>query len=108
MNVFLQPKDTNRVNGDSTKMQAQAIKVIQNVDDEFIPVDGSFDPATDGQSGGVHRRDPVRREAEPGAPLPTGGRPAGYTGTGGRTWRGSVSKNVSSGFGRGSRSGRRP
>jgi len=106
MGVFLRPKDTNRIGGDSTKLTAEAVGVVQDVENEYIPADGTFDSATDGLSGSYHRKDPVRREAEPGAPLPTGGRPAGYTGTGGRTWRGSVSRNVPSGFGRGTRAGR--
>jgi len=105
MGVFLRPKSTNRVNGDSTKLVAEVIGVVQDYENEYIPGDGTFDSNTDGQSGAYHRKDPVRREAEPGAPLPTGGRPAGYTGTGGRSWRGSVSRNVSSGFGKGTRAG---
>lgn len=106
MSVFLRPKDTNRIDGDNTKLEAEAIGVVQSKENEYIPGDGTFDSTTDGLSGSYHRKDPVRREAEPNAPLPTGGRPAGYTGTGGRGWRGSVSRNVSSGFGRGTRAGR--
>ena len=96
MGVFLQPKDTNRIDGDNTKLKAQAVQVIQEVDNEFIPVDGSFDSLADGLSSAVHLRDSIRREAAPNAPLPTGG------------WRVSVSRNVSSGFGKGNRAGRRP
>ena len=95
MGVFLRPKDTNIIGGDNTKLTAEVVGVVQAKEDEYIPGDGTFDSGTDGLSGGYHRKDPVRREAEPGAPLPTG------------SARGaSVSRNVPSGFGRGTRSGR--
>lgn len=102
--VFLRPKDTN-LDKTNNHLNAEAVLPAQDgVDDEYIPVTG-FDPATDGISGAVHRRDPKRREAEPNAPLPSGGKPAGYTGTV-RGWRGAVSKTVPSGFGRGTRAGK--
>lgn len=101
---FLRPKDTN-LDKTNNHINAETILPAQDgVDNEYIPVTG-FDPSTDGLSGAVHRRDPVRREAEPNAPLPTGGKPAGYTGAV-RGWRGSVSKNVKSGFGKGTRAGK--
>jgi len=101
---LLRPKDTN-LDKANNHLNAEAITPVESVDNEYIPVTG-FDPSTDGISGAIHRRDPKRREAEPNSPLPSGGKPAGYTGTGGRSWNGSVSKNVPSGFGRGTRSGR--
>ena len=102
---FLRPKDTN-LDKANNHLNAETVLPAQDgVDDEYIPATG-FDSDTDGISGAIHRRDPKRREAEPGSPLPTGGKPAGYTGTGGRSWRGSVSKTVSSGFGKGTRAGK--
>ena len=98
---FIRPKDTNR---DGTHLNAEAIGVVQSYDDEYIPTSG-HDPATH-ISGAEHRRDPKRREAAPGSPLPTGGRSAGISSRGVRGWRGSVSKSVSSGFGRGTRAGK--
>ena len=101
---FLRPKDTN-LDKTNNHINAETILPADGYEDEYIGVSG-FDPSTDGISGAIHRKDPKRREAEPNSPLPSGGKPAGYTGTGGRSWQGSVSKNVPSGFGRGSRSGR--
>lgn len=86
MGFFIRPKDTNRVeDGDTSKMNAEAIGVVSEYEDEYTSKTGVAD----------HHRDPTRREAEPGSPLPTGG--------GGRT---AVSRNVPSGFGRGTRAGR--
>ncbi len=94
MGVFLRPKDTNRIGGDNTKLTAEVIGVVSDYDNEYIPNDGTFDSDTDGKSGGRHNRDPIRREAPAGSPLPGG------------SWRGAVSKNVSSGFGKGTRAGK--
>ena len=101
---FIRPKSST-VDDEKGLIHVEPIGVVQEFEDEYIPTSG-FDPSTDGISGGRHNKDPKRREAAPGAPLPTGGQPRGYTGTGGRSWRGSVSKNVSSGFGRGTRAGK--
>lgn len=100
---FIQPKSFNRDNAQGLN-NVRAINVDPNQEKEFIPTSG-FNPD---ENIGVarHNRDPQRREAAPNSPLPTGGRPAGVSG-GVRGWRGSVSQNVSSGFGKGSRSGGR-
>jgi hypothetical protein len=87
---FLRPKDTN-LDKANDHINAEAIGVIQEVDNEFIPTTG-FDPSTN-SSLAEHRRDPERREAKSTAPLPTGG------------WRGAVSRAVRSGFGKGTRAG---
>lgn len=98
---FLRPKDTNK-NTDGT-LKAETSLPAAGVDDEFIPQTG-FSSDTDGIVVAAHRNNPTRREAEPNAPLPTGGRPAGYTG-GVRSWQGPASKTISSGFGKGTRAG---
>lgn len=90
MGFFIRPKSSTR--DDARGMvHVEAIGVVQDFENEYIPTSG-FDP-NDVNSGAIHRRDPKRREAHPGQPLPTGG------------WRGSVSRNVASGFGRGTRAG---
>jgi len=105
---FLRPKDTNRDRADN-HLNAEQVGVVADYENEYLPADGSdFDPADDGKSGAFHFKDPKRREAEPGAPLPST-RNASYRGaspTGNRGRRGSVSRNVSSGFGKGTRAGR--
>jgi len=97
MGFFIRPKDTNR-DGTTRKFNAEAVGVVDSYEDEYIPTSG-FNPA-DNTSGAEHRRDPVRREAEPNAPLPSGGKSGGSRG-----WRGPVSRTVPSGFGRGTRAG---
>ena len=104
MAYFLRPKDTTLDRAHNHLNAEPVLPAQDGVEDEYLPTAG-FDSTTDGISGSTHRRDPIRREAEPNAPLPSGGKPKGYTG-GVRGWRGAVSKNVSSGFGKGSRSGR--
>ncbi len=88
MAFFIRPKDTNKgtVNDSKTKHNAEAIGVVQEYEDEYIGVD-NFDPSTDGQGAARHNRDPRRREANPGDPLPTGGRSAGISSPGVRGWR---------------------
>jgi hypothetical protein len=104
MGFFLRPKDTNLDKANSHINAETVLPAQDGIDDEYIPTTG-FNPDTHGKSGADHRRDPIRREAEPNAPLPSGGKPKGYTGAV-RGWRGPVAKNVPSGFGKGSRSGR--
>lgn len=86
MGFFIRPKDTNRVSTDDTsKLNAEAT----------APSNEGFEDEYTNQTGvASHHQDPIRREAAPSAPLPSG------------SWRGAVSKNVPSGFGRGSRSGK--
>jgi hypothetical protein len=88
MGHFIRPKDTNKddVTDSKTKLRAEAIGVIAEYENEYIEPTG-FDPTTDGHSGGKHHKDPTRREAEPNAPLPTGGRSAGISSPGVRGWR---------------------
>jgi len=88
---FLRPKDTNKAsNGHIT---AEAIGVVEAYEDEYMPTTG-FNSSTDGLSGAVHRRDPERREAPPGSPLPGG------------SWRSGGTTRVASGFGKGTRAGK--
>jgi hypothetical protein len=90
---FIRPKSTN-LDKTHGNINAEAILPAQDgVDSEYIPTTG-FDPSTDGKSGAEHRRDPVRREAEPSSPLPSGG------------WRGPASRTSASGFGKGTRAGK--
>ena len=101
---FLRPKSTN-LDKTHGHINAEAVLPAQDgIENEYIPVEG-FDSTIHGKSGAFHHRDPDRREAEPGAPLPTGGKPAGYTGAV-RGFRGPVSKTVASGFGKGTRAGK--
>ena len=88
---FIRPKDTtkNNVNG---LVHVEAIGVVQSHEDEYMDTTGHDPGAVN--SGAIHRRDPVRREAAPGAPLPGG------------NWSGPVSKSTPSGFGRGTRAGK--
>lgn len=93
MGFFIRPKDTNRADDSNTsKLNAEAVGVVSSYEDEYIPTSG-FD-SEDNTSGSIHRRDPKRREAAPNAPLPSGG------------WRGATTRNVSSGFGKGTRAGK--
>lgn len=94
MGVFLRPKDTNIINGDNTKLTAEKIGVALEFDNEYIPNDGTFNSLINGLSTARHNRDVTRREAPAGSPLPGG------------NWRGAVSKNVPSGFGKGTRTGK--
>lgn len=88
---FIRPKDTNKAtNG---HFNAEAIGVVDAYEDEYMPTTG-FNSTTDGLSGAVHRRDPERREAPAGSPLPGG------------SWRSAVSTRVASGFGKGTRAGK--
>ena len=90
MGFFIRPKDTNK---DGNHFNAEAILPAQNgIENEYIPTTG-FDSSIHGKSGADHRRDPIRREAAPSNPLPSG------------SWRGAVSRNVPSGFGKGTRAG---
>ena len=86
MGFFIRPKDTNRdPNATSTAtFNAEKVGVVKEYEDEYVLASGVAH----------HHRDPTRREAEPGSPLPTGG------------WRGSATKNVSSWFGKGTRAGK--
>ena len=88
---FLRPKTAN-LDKENNHINAEPIGVVESFENEYIPTTG-FDSTTDGISGADHRRDPIQREAAPGAPLPGG------------SWRGGVSRNVSSGFGKGTRAG---
>ncbi|MBD3260344.1 MAG: hypothetical protein GF334_01480 [Candidatus Altiarchaeales archaeon] len=106
MGFFIRPKSSTRDNEQGLN-NVEAVGVVQDYEDEYIPTSG-FDPA-DNTSGARHNRDPKRREAAPGAPLPTGARPAGAPAgaSGGvRGWRGATTRNVSSGFGKGTRAGK--
>lgn len=90
---FIRPKSTN-LDKTHGNINAEAILPAQDgVEDEYIPTTG-FDSSTHGKSGADHRRDPVRREAEPGYATPTG------------NWRGPVSRSSASGFGKGTRAGK--
>lgn len=90
---FIRPKSAN-LDKANRHINAETILPAQDgVDNEYIPVTG-FDPATHGISGADHRRDPVRREAPPGGPLPSG------------NWSGPASRSVASGFGKGTRAGK--
>ncbi len=71
----------------------EAIGVVQSYEDEYME-DTGHDPGSV-NSGAIHRRDPVRREAAPGSPMPGG------------SWGGPVSKSTPSGFGRGTRAGKK-
>jgi hypothetical protein len=102
---FLRPKDTNL---DKTKGHINAETILPSqdgVDLEYIEPTG-FNSSTDGISGAFHFRDPERREAAPGSPLPSGGKSPGISSPGVRGWNTSVSRNVSSGFGKGTRAGK--
>ena len=103
---FLRPKSTN-LDKTHNHLNAETVLPSQDgVDKEYLePTD--FDPAEDGLSGSFHYRDPNRREAEPTAPLPTGGKSPGISSPGVRSWNTPVSKNTASGFGKGTRAGNR-
>lgn len=96
MGFFIRPKKSNKgtLNDSKTDLNAEAIGVVQEYEDEYIEPTG-FDPDTDGKSGGRHHKDPNRREAEPGAPLPTGGRSAGISSPNVRGWRTPVARRGS-------------
>ena len=66
---FMRPKSSTKTN-DNGLIYVEAIGVVQAYENEYIPTSG-FDPAVHA-SGAVHRRDPIRREAHPGSPLPGG------------------------------------
>lgn len=85
MAFFLRPKDTN-LDRTNNHINAEAIRVVSDFEDEYT-----------GQSGvaGHQRRHPSQAtEPKPDAPLPGG------------SWRGAVSRTISSGFGRGTRAGK--
>lgn len=88
MGHFIRPKGSNRdVKTDSvTNLQAESIAVISAYENEYIQPTAGFDPTVSGLSGAFHYKDPIRREAEPGAPLPTGGRSAGINSPGVKSW----------------------
>ena len=88
MGFFIRPKGSNKdaVNDSKTNLKAEDIGVVQAYEDEYIETSG-FDSTTDGLSGARHNRDPIRREASPGDPLPRGGRSAGISGGGARGWK---------------------
>jgi len=96
MSFFIRPKDTNRdaINDSKTSIKAEAVGVVAAYENEYIEPTG-FDPATDGLSGGKHFKDPKRREAEPNAPLPTGGRSAGISSPGVRGWNTPIARRGS-------------
>jgi len=96
MGHFIRPKGSNKgtTNDSKTNFNAEDIGVVQEYEDEYIETTG-FDPSTDGISGGKHHRDPTRREAEPNAPLPTGGRSAGISSPGVKGWRTPSAKRAS-------------
>jgi len=96
MGFFIRPKDTNKgtLNDSKTNINAEDIGVVQEYEDEYIETTG-FDSDTDGLSAARHNRDPKRREAEPGAPLPTGGRSAGISSPNVRGWRTPVARRGS-------------
>lgn len=96
MAFFIRPKDSNKgtLNDSKTKYNAEAIGVVQEYEDEYIEPTG-FDSGTDGISGGKHHRDPIRREAAPNSPLPTGGRSAGISSPNVRGWRSPVARRGS-------------
>ncbi len=96
MGFFLRPKDTNQVDGKEGVHSAEAIVMRDNANDEYTSQTGVA----------RHNRDGLRREAAPGAPLPSGGKSAGISSPGVRGWKGSVSKTTPSGFGRGTRAGK--
>ena len=96
MGFFIRPKDSNKdaKTGSKTNLKAEDIGVVQDYEDEYIGTTG-FDSSTDGISGGEHRRDPIRREANPNGPLPTGGRSAGISSPGVKGWRTPSAKRAS-------------
>jgi len=96
MGFFIRPKDSNKgtLNDSKTKYNAEDIGVVQELDDQYIEPTG-FDSSTDGLGAARHNRDPKRREAEPGAPLPTGGRSAGISSPNVRGWRSPVARRGS-------------
>lgn len=89
---FLRPKATN-LDTAHNHINAEAIGVVQVYEDEYIPTTG-YTSGTHGIPAAEHRRDPERKEAPSGSPLPSG------------SWRGAVSKNTPSGFGKGTRAGK--
>ena len=101
MGFFIRPKSSTDNNPNGLN-NVEQIQVAQGVDEEYIPT-SNFN-STQNTSGALHRKDPKRREAEPNSPLPTGNAPKGFSGTA-RSWRGAATKNVGSGFGKGTRAG---
>jgi len=87
MGHFIRPKDTNKgtLNDSKTNYNAEAVGVVAEYENEYMGLSG-FDPTVSGLSGAIHRKDPIRREASPGDPLPTGGRSAGISSPGVRGW----------------------
>jgi len=96
MGHFIRPKGSNKdkINDSKTGLKAEAIGVVQAYEDEYIELTG-FDPTVSGLSGAEHRKDPIRREAHPGDPLPTGGRSAGISSPGARSWNAPSTKRGS-------------
>ncbi|RLA59317.1 MAG: hypothetical protein DRQ89_14260 [Epsilonproteobacteria bacterium] len=90
MGFFIRPKSSTKNNANGLH-HVEPIGVVQSYEDEYMETSG-VDP-DDVNSGAIHRRDPKRREAAPGSPLPGG------------SWGRASSRAVSSGFGRGTRAG---
>ena len=85
MAFFLRPKDTN-LDRTNNHINAEAIGVVSDYEDEYT---GS------GVAEHKVRHPSEASEAKGNAPLPGG------------SWRGAVSKTTPSGFGRGTRAGRK-
>ncbi len=91
MCFLIRSKDTTK-NNEYGLIFVECIGVVQSYEDEYMETTGHDPGAVN--SGAIHRRDPIRREAAPGSPLPGG------------NWSGPVSKSTPSGFGRGTRAGK--
>ena len=96
MGFFIRPKGSNQDKSDASKtgIKAEAIGVVQAYEDEYIGLTG-FDPTVSGLSGAFHHKDPIRREAHPNDPLPTGGRSAGISSPGVKGWNSPSTKRGS-------------
>ncbi len=88
---FMRPKSSTKNNVNGLDF-IEPIGVVSSYEDEYMETTGHT--PEDVNSGAIHRRDPIRRNAEPGSPLPGG------------SWGRSVSKTVPSGFGKGTRAGK--
>jgi hypothetical protein len=64
---FIRPKSSTR-DDERGMNNVEPIGVVQEYEDEYIPTSGFNSSSVN--SGAIHRKDPIRREAEPGAPLP--------------------------------------
>lgn len=88
---FIRPRSSTKNDPNGLDF-VEPIGVVQSYEDEYMGTTG-HDPSNV-NSGAIHRRDPLRREAAPGAPLPGG------------SWGRPVSKSTPSGFGKGTRAGK--